>query len=50
MVINGDWKTIGSPKLDAAGGSGDAVQLSGAMKCEAAFKGKIAVTLCYAAD
>ncbi|VDL27253.1 unnamed protein product [Hymenolepis diminuta] len=40
VVLNEAWKTLGS----------DAAQLSGAMKCEAIFKGKTAATVCYVAD
>ncbi|VDL64453.1 unnamed protein product [Hymenolepis diminuta] len=45
----------GSPKLDTvpfkvSSASGDAMQLSGAMKCEATFRGKTAAILCYVAD
>ncbi|VUZ56321.1 unnamed protein product [Hymenolepis diminuta] len=49
------WKSLGLPKLDkapfkASSASGDAVQLSGATKCEATFKGKSVATVCYVAD
>ncbi|VUZ41815.1 unnamed protein product [Hymenolepis diminuta] len=49
------WKSLGRPKLDkvpfkVSSASGDAVQLSGVMKCEATFKDKAVATVCYVAD
>ncbi|VDL64136.1 unnamed protein product [Hymenolepis diminuta] len=55
IVSNEVWKTLGSSKLDTvpfkvSSASGDAVQLSGVMKCGTTFKGKTTVTVCYVAD
>ncbi|VUZ56015.1 unnamed protein product [Hymenolepis diminuta] len=55
IVSDEAWKTLVSPKLDTVpfkvfSAFGDAVQLSGAMKYEAASKGKTAATVCHVAD
>ncbi|VUZ53699.1 unnamed protein product [Hymenolepis diminuta] len=52
IVSNEAWKALGCPKIDTVhfkvpSVSGDAVQLSREMKCEATFKGKTAVTVHY---
>ncbi|KAM3171733.1 hypothetical protein ACTXT7_016014 [Hymenolepis weldensis] len=52
-AVNGDHiqATREAPiRLNIANASGDAVQLSGTMKCEANFKGKTVATVCYVAD
>ncbi|VDL60578.1 unnamed protein product [Hymenolepis diminuta] len=55
VVSREGWKSLDHPKLDKipfklSSASGDAVQLSGVMKCELTFKGKTIATVCYVAD
>ncbi|VDL62336.1 unnamed protein product [Hymenolepis diminuta] len=55
IVSREAWKSLGRPKLDkvpfkVSNASGDAMQLSGVVRCEATFKGKAVATICYVAD
>ncbi|VDL65121.1 unnamed protein product [Hymenolepis diminuta] len=55
IVSREAWKSLGRPKLDkvpfkVSSASGDAMQLSGVMKCMSTFKGKAVATVCYVAD
>ncbi|KAM3179232.1 hypothetical protein ACTXT7_000988 [Hymenolepis weldensis] len=47
-AFNGEY--LAEADDDVSNASGNAVQLSGVMKCEASFKGKTAATVCYVTD